>query len=98
MTCIVDAGQWRVQALALSRAGIDIRVAHLVRDVRGVAYSLQQARCGPAARAENEKDVMWSKRPADRRRRWANFSQGQVELLPLVRCAGRGGRCEDLVQ
>lgn len=38
--CVVNASKWPVQALALSRAGIDIRVVHLVRDARGVAHSL----------------------------------------------------------
>src|SRR5262249_49384217 len=38
--CVVDASKWPVQALALARGGIDVRVIHLVRDVRGVAHSL----------------------------------------------------------
>jgi hypothetical protein len=38
--CVVDASKWPVQALALARSGIDIRVIHLVRDARGVAHSL----------------------------------------------------------
>jgi hypothetical protein len=39
---VVDASKWPVQALALWRAGLDVRVIHLVRDVRGVAYSLSR--------------------------------------------------------
>src|SRR5215470_15181513 len=39
---VIDASKWPVQALALSRAGLDIRVIHLVRDARGVAYSLSK--------------------------------------------------------
>jgi hypothetical protein len=50
-TCVVDASKWPVQALALSRAGIDIRVVHLVRDVRGVAYSFSKLSDRPAATA-----------------------------------------------
>jgi Glycosyl transferase family 2 len=38
--CVVDASKVPAQALALARAGIDVRVVHLVRDARGVAYSL----------------------------------------------------------
>jgi hypothetical protein len=37
---VVDASKWPGQALALSRAGLDVRVIHLIRDARGVAYSL----------------------------------------------------------
>ncbi len=37
---IVDASKWPSLALALHRGGVDVRVIHLVRDVRGVAHSL----------------------------------------------------------
>lgn len=37
---VVDASKWPVQALALGRSqDLDVRLLHLVRDVRGVAYS-----------------------------------------------------------
>lgn len=37
---VIDASKWPVHALALDRdPGIDLRVLHLVRDSRGVAYS-----------------------------------------------------------
>jgi hypothetical protein len=49
--CVVDASKWPVQALALSRGGIDVRVIHLVRDVRGVAHSLTRRAKRPAATA-----------------------------------------------
>lgn len=49
--CVVDASKWPVQALALYRAGIDVRVIHLVRDVRGVAYSLTKRAKRPTATA-----------------------------------------------
>jgi hypothetical protein len=48
---VVDASKWPVQALALARAGIDIRVIHLVRDVRGVAHSLTRRGKRPAVTA-----------------------------------------------
>ena len=48
---VVDASKWPVQALALYRGGIDIRVIHLVRDVRGVAHSLTKRAKRPAATA-----------------------------------------------
>jgi hypothetical protein len=49
--CVVDASKWPVQALALHRGGIDVRVIHLVRDVRGVAHSLTKRAKKPAATA-----------------------------------------------
>jgi hypothetical protein len=36
---IVDASKWPGQALALRRGGLPVRLVHLVRDARGVAYS-----------------------------------------------------------
>jgi hypothetical protein len=55
--CVVDASKWPVQALALARAGLDVRVIHLVRDVRGVAYSLGK-RDVSRPHAVGEADVM----------------------------------------
>lgn len=49
--CVVDASKWPVQALALFRGGADIRVIHLVRDVRGVAHSLTKRDRRPSATA-----------------------------------------------
>ncbi len=49
--CVVDASKWPVQALALARGGIDVRVIHLVRDVRGVAHSLSKRAKRPPATA-----------------------------------------------
>lgn len=49
--CVVDASKWPVQALALWRGGIDVRVIHLVRDVRGVAHSLTKRARKPAVTA-----------------------------------------------
>jgi hypothetical protein len=48
---VVDASKWPVQALALARGGIDVRVIHLVRDVRGVAQSLIKRGRKPAVTA-----------------------------------------------
>ncbi len=50
-TYVVDASKWPIQALALSRAGIDVRVIHLIRDVRGVAHSFTKRDRKPAATA-----------------------------------------------
>lgn len=77
--CVVDASKWPVQALALSRAGLDVRVIHLVRDVRGVAYSLGK-RDVARPHALRESDVMEHSAPAGAAARWM-ACQGQAELL-----------------
>lgn len=78
-TCVVDASKWPVQALALARAGIDIRVIHLVRDVRGVAHSLSKQRVA-RPHALTETDFMWRSTPAGAAARWV-ACQAQAELL-----------------
>lgn len=77
--CVVDASKWPVQALALARAGLDVRVVHLVRDVRGVAHSLGKrgvSRPHAVARA----DTMTHLSPAEAAARWVAV-QGQAGLL-----------------
>jgi len=81
--CVVDASKWPVQALALYRAGLDIRVIHLVRDVRGVAHSLGK-RDVARPHALQESDVMAHTAPAAAAARWV-ACQGEAELL---RCCG----------
>jgi glycosyl transferase family 2 len=77
--CVVDASKWPVQALALARAGLDVRVIHLVRDVRGVAHSLgKQAVSRPHAVAGP--DVMWHLGPASAAARW-QACQSEAGLL-----------------
>jgi hypothetical protein len=75
---VVDASKWPVQALALARGGLDVRVIHLVRDVRGVSYSLGKQQARPHAVDEN--DLMWRNAPAGAAARWVTC-QGQAELL-----------------
>jgi hypothetical protein len=77
--CVVDASKWPVQALALARAGLDVRVIHLVRDVRGVAYSLGK-RDVSRPHAVGEADVMTYLSPAEAAARWVAV-QGQAGLL-----------------
>ena len=51
-SCVVDASKWPVQALALRRGGVDVRVIHLVRDARAVAHShAKRARKPPVTAA-----------------------------------------------
>jgi hypothetical protein len=78
-TYVVDASKWPVQALALARAGIDIRVIHLVRDVRGVAHSLSKQRVA-RPHTLTDTDFMWRNTPAGAAARWVTC-QAQAELL-----------------
>jgi len=91
---VVDASKWPVQALALARAGIDVRVIHLVRDARGVAHSMSKAVARP--HALNDDDVMWRNSPAGAAARWVTC-QSETELLrphvPVTRV-----RYEDFVR
>jgi Glycosyl transferase family 2/Sulfotransferase family len=75
---IVDSSKWPVQALALARAGLDVRVIHLVRDARGVAYSLSKDVARP--HSLSGPDVMWRNKPGGAAARWVTC-QGQAELL-----------------
>jgi len=67
--CVVDASCEVGQALALAGAGIDVRVIHLVRDVRGVAHSMSK-RHVPSPHALNETDFMWRTTPAGAAALW----------------------------
>jgi len=78
---VVDASKWPVQALALARAGIDVRVIHLVRDVRGVAHSLSRHVTRP--HAVDEPDAMAHHSPAGAAVRWVAC---QSEAALLGRC------------
>ena len=77
--CVVDASKWPVQALALARAGLDVRVIHLVRDVRGVAYSLGK-RDVSRPHAVAGADVMTRLSPAEAAARWVAV-QSQTGML-----------------
>jgi hypothetical protein len=93
---VVDASKWPVQALALSRAGLDVRVIHLVRDVRGVAHSLAKPDVArPHTTAGT--DVMWHVGPASAAARWL-ACQSEADLLR--RCGIRVARIryEDFVR
>lgn len=80
--CVVDASKWPVQALALARAGLDVRVIHLIRDVRGVAYSLGK-RDVSRPHAVHGPDVMSHFGPAAAAARWVAI---QSEAGLLRRC------------
>jgi len=70
--CVVDASKDVGQALALAGAGIDVRVIHLVRDVRGVAHSMSKRHVA-RPHALNETDFMWRTTPAGAAALWVVF-------------------------
>ncbi len=92
---IVDASKWPAQALALARTGrIDLRVLHLVRDARGVAYSWQKT--GIARPHSLHGADMATHRASRTAVRWTTF---QLEAAALARTVPHGAtvRYEDLV-
>jgi hypothetical protein len=56
--CVVDASKEIGQALTLTGAGIDVRVIHLIRDVRGVAFSMSR-RHAANPDPQNKVDIEW---------------------------------------
>ena len=93
---VVDSSKWPVQALALARAGVDVRVIHLVRDPRGVANSLSKKRVA-RPHALHDADFMWQKAPAGAAARWS-ACQAEAELLRLSGLRVTRVRYEDLVR
>lgn len=79
---VVDASKWPVQALALSRSGLDVRVIHLVRDPRGVAHSLGKDDV-IRPHAVGRPDVMFHKSSLGAAARWLAC---QTESDVLSRC------------
>ncbi|MFV0458923.1 MAG: sulfotransferase [Actinomycetales bacterium] len=78
---VVDASKWPSQALALFRAGVDVRVLHVVRDVRGVANSLSKE---DVVRPQSQGDAtMYSQSVASGAGRWL-ATQTEVDLLRTV--------------
>lgn len=92
---VVDASKWPVQALALARSGIDVRVIHLVRDVRGVAYSLSKQHV-PRPHAVEQDDLMYHHAPANAALRWV-ACQSEAELLGRCGLPTTCMRYEDFV-
>jgi hypothetical protein len=81
----VDASKWPAIALALHRGGVDVRVIHLVRDVRGVAHSLSKDDI-ERPHTTTGTDVMFHNSPASGAARWL-ATQTEMDLL-----SGRGVR------
>jgi glycosyltransferase involved in cell wall biosynthesis len=77
---VVDASKWPGQALALRRGGVDVRLLHVVRDARGVAYSW--AKKDVARPHGGAGSVMANHPTTETARRWAAF---QTEILTMRR-------------
>jgi hypothetical protein len=92
---VVDASKWPVQALALARSGIDVRVIHLVRDVRGVAHSHSKNVLRPHAAGET--NLMSHSSPAGAAARWGTC-QVEAELLRWCGLKVTRIRYEDFVR
>lgn len=97
---VVDASKWPAHGLALARSGaIDLRVVHLVRDVRGVAYSW--AKSGvvrPHAQESQAAATTMATHHAGRTAaRWSVF-QLECEALSQVVPHSTRVRYEDLVR
>jgi hypothetical protein len=94
--CVVDTSKEMRQALMLAEAGLDVRVIHLIRDVRGVAFSMSRRHAAspdPAHRTEME----WRTSPALAAALWVGVLSEEKLLrrrgVPLVRM-----RYEDFVR
>jgi hypothetical protein len=92
---IVDSSKLRSRALALSRIpGIDLRVIHLIRDVRGVVWSKKKKLCAaPGVTQERSGQRAW--------RTVAGWIQNHFQSQRVLRALGPGQsvqlRYEDLV-
>jgi hypothetical protein len=62
-TVVVDASKEVRQALLLAGAGVDVRAIHLIRDVRGVAFSMSRRHAASPDPA-NKVELDWSTSPA----------------------------------
>ncbi len=93
---VVDASKWPAQALALRCDDIDLRVIHLVRDVRGVAYSMVKRDVARPHAAETG-DVMTRSRPAATAVRWT-VAQSEIDLMRLRQVPMSRLRYEDMVR
>ncbi len=93
---VVDTSKEMRQALVLTGAGIDVRVIHLIRDVRGVAFSMSKRHAGSPDPA-NRTDMDWHTTPAVAAALWMSVMHEEKVLrqqgVPVARM-----RYEDLVR
>lgn len=93
---VVDASKWPAQGLALTRSPrLDVRLLHLVRDVRGVSFSW--AKSGVARPHDAGSRPTMATHPVARTAaRWAAF-QAEAEITRRVARRSAFLRYEDLV-
>lgn len=78
---VVDASKWPAQAVALSRSSLDLRVVHIVRDVRGVAWSMSK-RDVVRPHARRDREVMFHQGIVAAASRWV-LCQAEVDAVRL---------------
>ncbi|WP_114908065.1 sulfotransferase [Ornithinimicrobium murale] len=78
---VVDASKWPAQAMALAGGSIDLRVIHVVRDVRGVAWSMSK-RDLVRPQATQGLEVMFSRGMVTTAAEWT-LCQAEVDALRL---------------
>lgn len=78
---IVDASKWPAQAMALSRSPLDLRVVQVVRDVRGVAWSMNK-RDLVRPHATTGREVMYRQGIVAAATRWT-LCQAEVDAVRL---------------
>jgi len=94
--CIVDGSKEMGQTLMLAGVGIDVRTIHLIRDVRGVAFSMSK-RHSASQDPANRTDLDWQTTPALAAALWV----GTLKMESLLRRRGirvARMRYEDLVR
>ncbi len=94
---VVDASKWPAQGLALAAAPqLDVRLLHLVRDVRGVAFSWAKSGV-ERPHAVGDRATMAVHPVARTAARWAAF-QTEAEMIGRIVPHYRRVRYEDLVR
>ena len=97
---IVDASKWPTHAMVLRRIpGLDLRMAHLVRDPRGVSYSWARAVDRPHAmgsRSDLDRSEMRRDHPAVSAFHWTAVNLG-IEIITALGVPRHFIRYEDLV-
>lgn len=79
---VVDASKWPAQALALSGGGIDLRVIHMIRDVRGVAWSMSK-RDVSRPQATRGPEMMFNRGLVSAATRWS-VCQAEVDAVRMT--------------
>jgi hypothetical protein len=94
---IVDASKWPSHALILRRIpGLDLRLAHLVRDPRGVAHSWAQRVERPQAIEDRDGAEMRRYRPSVAALHWTTINLG-LEIATRLGIPRQVVRYDDLV-